>query len=88
MFALLRFGQTCGALGDAAAAEKYLTQAEQLIQAVHPFCIQHDRRGEPVGVYWKVSVSLGLVNDISISIGAGSLFLGVRRVMALYLNRH
>lgn len=54
MFALLRFGQTCGRLGDADAAEKYLTQAEQLIKAVHPWFMQHDRRGRPMGLYWKV----------------------------------
>jgi hypothetical protein len=56
MFALLRFGQTCGHLGDVAAAERYLSQAEQLVQAVHPFFMQHDRRGEPVGLYWKASL--------------------------------
>lgn len=56
MFALLRFGQTCGRLGDADAAERYLTMAEQLIKAVHPWFMQHDRRGRPMGLYWKVCV--------------------------------
>lgn len=54
IFGLLRFGQTCGRLGDGAAAEKYLALAEQLIKAIHPFFMQHDRRGRPVGLYWKV----------------------------------
>lgn len=56
IFALLRFGQASGHLGDAAAAETYLTYAEQLILAIHPFFVQHDPRSkQPLGVYWKVS---------------------------------
>ena len=55
MFALLRLAQ---AKGDTPTA------ASDFVKDIHPYFLKKDRKGKPIGLYWKMNADLSVINGL------------------------